>query len=115
MTYDRQLAWKQVKVERLMHVFGKTSPIKGMENPANYRNKATAVFRTTAAGKLISGVYQSATNGIVATEECMLNAKRLDRVIVAARTAAKRAGLTAYNPKTGKGFLRSVTVRTAPG
>lgn len=115
MTYDAQLRWKQVKVERLMHDLCKISVIKGMDTPLHYRNKVTAVFRTTQAGRMISGVYQSATNGIVATESCMLNSKRADRIVVAARTAAKRVGLTTYNPKTGKGFLRSITVRTARG
>ena len=33
MEYSRQLKWKQIKVERLMNVFGKVNRIVGMDNP----------------------------------------------------------------------------------
>ncbi|HHZ06314.1 MAG TPA: 23S rRNA (uracil(1939)-C(5))-methyltransferase RlmD [Clostridiales bacterium] len=113
MTYDQQLRWKEIKVERLLYSFGKINKIKAMDNPTHYRNKVQAVFRTTVGGKIISGVYQSATNGIVAVESCMLNNKRGDRIVVAVRTVMKRLGITTYNPKTDKGFVKHVLVRTA--
>lgn len=111
MHYDQQLRWKQIKVERLMNQLGKVKPIHGMENPYHYRNKVQAVFRTTVAGRVISGVYQAATNGIVAVEGCMLNQKKADRIIVAVRTVVKRLNLTTFDPKTGKGFLKHVLIR----
>lgn len=111
MPYEEQLKWKQIKVERLMNTLGKVNKIHPMNNPYHYRNKVQAVFRTTVAGKILSGVYQSSTNGIVAVEGCMLNKKKADKIIVAVRTMVKRLNITTLNPKTGKGFLKHVLVR----
>lgn len=113
MTYEEQLKWKQIKVERLMGCFKKVNRIIGMENPYHYRNKVQTLFRKTKSGKIISGVYQSSTNGIVAVESCLLNNKRADRIAIAVKTAAKRLGIKIYNPKTGEGFLKNTLVRTA--
>ena len=113
MEYSRQLKWKQIKVERLMNVFGKVNRIVGMDNPYHYRNKVQTLFRTTKGGKIISGVYQSATNGIVGVESCLLNNKRADRIAIAVKTMLKRLNISTYNPKTGEGFLKNTLIRTA--
>ena len=113
MEYSQQLKWKQIKVERLMNVFGKVNRIVGMDNPYHYRNKVQTLFRTTKGGKIISGVYQSATNGIVGVESCLLNNKRADRIAIAVKTMLKRLNISTYNPKTGEGFLKNTLIRTA--
>lgn len=113
MTYEEQLKWKQIKVERLMNCFKKANRIIGMENPYHYRNKVQTLFREAKSGKIVSGVYQSSTNGIVAVESCLLNNKRADRIAIAVKTVVKRLGIKIYNPKTGEGFLKNTLVRTA--
>ena len=113
MEYSQQLKWKQIKVERLMNGFGKVNRIVGMDNPYHYRNKVQTLFRTTKGGKIISGVYQSATNGIVGVESCLLNNKRADRIAIAVKTMLKRLNISTYNPKTGEGFLKNTLIRTA--
>lgn len=113
MSYSQQLQWKQIKVERLMNCFCKVNKIIGMENPYHYRNKVQTLFRMAKSGKIVSGVYQSATNGIVGVESCLLNNKRADKIAIAVKTVVKRLGITIYNPKTGEGFLKNTLVRTA--
>ncbi len=54
--YPEQLRFKQRKVERLLHRFGKVEPIIGMGKPCHYRNKVQAAFYTNRSGKIISGV-----------------------------------------------------------
>lgn len=113
MSYDQQLSWKQIKVERLMNYYGKVNKIIGMENPYHYRNKVQTLFRMAKSGKIVTGIYQSATNGIVGVESCLLNNKRADRIVIAVKTVVKRLGISIYNPKTGEGFLKNTLVRTA--
>ncbi|MEF2919505.1 MAG: 23S rRNA (uracil(1939)-C(5))-methyltransferase RlmD [Acutalibacteraceae bacterium] len=113
MSYDQQLTWKQIKVERLMNYYGKVNKIIGMENPYYYRNKVQTLFRMAKSGKIVTGIYQSATNGIVGVESCLLNNKRADRIVIAVKTVVKRLGISIYNPKTGEGFLKNTLVRTA--
>lgn len=113
MTYSQQLKWKQIKVERLMGTFGKVNKIIGMDTPYHYRNKVHTLFRPAKSGKIITGVYQSSTNGIVAVESCLLNNKRADRIAIAVKTVAKRLGISIYSPKTREGFLKYTLVRTA--
>lgn len=113
MTYEQQLRWKQIKVERLLGKFCKVNRIIGMKSPYHYRNTVHTLFRPTVSGKIVSGVYQSSTNGIVGVESCLLNNKRADRIAIAVKTVAKRLGISIYNPKTGKGFLKNTFVRVS--
>lgn len=113
MTYEQQLKWKQIKVERLLGKFCKVNRIIGMKNPYHYRNTVHTLFRPTVRGKIVSGVYQSSTNGIVGVESCLLNNKRADRIAIAVKTVAKRLGISIYNPKTGKGFFKNTFVRVS--
>ena len=39
LDYDKQLAEKQRRVEKLISKYGKVDKIIGMDNPYNYRNK----------------------------------------------------------------------------
>ena len=82
LPYARQLEIKQGKVVRLMGRFGHVEPIFGMEEPYHYRNKVQAAFGTDAHGKIISGVYQSSTHRIVNVDDCMLEDKTADAIIV---------------------------------
>lgn len=55
MSYDRQLRWKQARVEILLKKFCKVDKIIGMDEPYHYRNKVQAAFGRTKSGKIISG------------------------------------------------------------
>lgn len=111
MTYEQQLSFKQAKTIKYLGKFGHVEEIIGMEEPYHYRNKVQAAFGTTRGGKIISGVYQSASHNIVLVDECKLEDKIADKIIVDIRNMLPKFKLTAYNEDTGKGFLRHVLVK----
>ncbi len=111
MTYAEQLSFKQAKTIKYLGRFGHVEEIIGMDEPYHYRNKVQAAFGTTRGGKIISGVYQSSSHNIVLVDECMLEDKTADKIIVDIRKMLPKFKLTAYNEDTGKGFLRHVLVK----
>lgn len=111
LSYPEQLRLKQNKVVKLLKSFGKVAPVIGMDNPYHYRNKVQAAFGTTRGGKLISGIYQSSSHRIVAVDECLLEDKTADAIIVGIRKLLPSFKLTAYNEDTRRGFLRHVLVK----
>ena len=113
LSYPEQLSYKQVKVIRLLKNFGHVREIIGMDNPYHYRNKIQSAFGTDRHGNIISGVYQSSTHNIVPVDSCLLENENADRIIVTIRKMLKAFHLTAYNDKTGRGFLRHILIRTA--
>lgn len=110
MTYPEQLSFKQVKAIRCLGSFGHVEEIIGMENPTHYRNKVQAAFGYRN-GRIISGVYQSSSHNIVPVNECMLEDKVADSIIVSIRRLLPKYKLTTYNEDTGRGFLRHVLVK----
>lgn len=111
MSYPEQLSYKQAKVIRLLGKFCRVNEIIGMENPYNYRNKVQAAFGMTRGGKIISGVYQSKSHRIVCIDECRLEDKKADEIIVTIRNMMKHYRMIPYNEDTGVGFLRHVLVK----
>ena len=111
LSYEKQLEFKQNKVEKLLERFCRVNPIVGMENPYHYRNKVQAAFRTDRNGKIISGVYQSGTHRIVGIDSCQIEDVTADKIIVAVRRLLPSFKLSTYNEDTGKGFLRHVLVK----
>lgn len=110
MTYAEQLSFKQVKAIKNLGRFGHVEEIIGMENPVHYRNKVQAAFGWRN-GRIISGVYQSSTHNIIPVDECLLEDKLADSIIVTVRKMLPKYKLTSYNEDTGKGFLRHVLVK----
>ena len=111
MSYPEQLSYKQAKVIRLLGKFCRVNEIIGMEKPYNYRNKVQAAFGITKGGKIISGVYQSKSHRIVCIDECRLEDKKADEIIVTIRNMMKHYRMIPYNEDTGFGFLRHVLVK----
>ncbi len=111
LSYEEQLRFKQNKVVKLLKSFGRVEPIIGMDNPYHYRNKVQAAFFTDRNGKIKSGVYQSGTHRIVSVDDCQIEDKLADEIIVAIRKMLPSFRLTTYNEDTRKGFLRHVLVK----
>lgn len=111
MDYSRQLRWKQGKVDKLLSPFCRPLPILGMEHPYHYRNKVQAAFGLNRNRRIISGVYQSSSGRIAATDRCLLEDPRADRIVVSIRKLMEQQRILPYDPRTGRGFLRHVLVR----
>ena len=110
LTYEEQLHLKLVKLIAMLGRYGHVSEIIGMEDPYHYRNKVQAAFGMKD-GRIISGVYQSATHRIVPTDECLLEDRIADAIVVTVRKLCPGFKIKAFDLRTGRGFLRHVMVR----
>lgn len=110
LSYNDQLRHKQVKLIRLLGVFGHVEEIIGMENPTHYRNKVQAVF-TVRNGKLVSGIYQSSTGSIVPVESCLIEDEVADSIISTLCRLFTSFKIKPYDRLSGRGFLRHVLIK----
>ena len=110
MTYPEQLKYKQIKCIKLLGKFCHVKEIMGMENPTHYRCKVQAAFGRDKTG-IISGVYQSSTHKIVPIDECMIEDKQADEIIVTIRKLLKSFKLKPFDENNMTGFLRHVLIR----
>lgn len=115
LSYEGQLKWKQKMVENVMRRLGKIDapvhPVKGMQNPWNYRNKSQIPFAKDEAGKLVAGFYKTKSHSIVDMERCLIQMDEADRVLDALKYDLARLGVTPYDEKSHQGQLRHVVVR----
>ncbi len=112
LSYPEQLSLKQSKIIKLMGKYCHVENIIGMDKPTHYRNKTSAVFKLTQPNRrIISGVYQSTTGGIVTNDECVLENKKSSQIIKHLRKLMPEFKLFPYDSYTGKGNLKHVTVR----
>ena len=110
LTYEEQLRLKQVKLIAQLGRYGHVDEIVPMENPYHYRNKTQAAFGMRD-GKVISGVYQSATGRIVPVDSCLLEDEKSDEIVVTIRNMCRGFKVQPFDLRTGRGFLRHVMVR----
>ncbi len=112
LEYRDQLALKQRICVKELGRFCRVEDIIGMDDPARYRNKLQAVFGFER-GKIVSGVWQSKDRRIAVTDDCLIEDELSCRIVVTIRELMRSFKLTAYDMRTGRGFLRSVQVRRA--
>ena len=112
LPYEEQLLFKQRMAVSLLGEFGYVEDIIGMEDPTHYRNKVHAAFGIDRRrNKIISGIYQSGNHTIVPVDECMIEDKISDEIILDIRKMLPSFKIQAYDERTGTGFLRHVLVK----
>lgn len=109
--YEEQLMLKEKQVKDLLGNKIHINPIKGMENPYNYRNKVHAVFHMDRKGNAISGVYEAGTHNVVPVEKCFIEDEKADQIIGSIRDLLKSFKIRPYNEDTRDGLLRHVLIR----
>ena len=83
-----------------------------MEDPTHYRCKVQAAFSYDYRHRrLISGVYQSNSHRVVPVNDCLIENKTADEIIVFIRRLAQSFKFQAYDEDSKRGFLRHVQVR----
>lgn len=112
MPYEEQLKKKQRAAEQFLKKYGKVCRITGMENPEHYRNKVHAAFAFHKGQGIVSGIYQEGTHHVISVDECLLEDRKADEIIVSIRQLAKSFKIRAYDEDTGYGLLRHVLIRT---
>lgn len=109
MSYDEQLRFKRQKVQdvikRIAHLDLEVLPVKGMEEPYFYRNKAQIPFCYTD-GHLHSGFYRINSNTIIDMDTCCIQSKEINQIYADVRQVLLRYPHLAYS-------LRHVLIKHA--
>ena len=120
MSYERQLAFKEQKVRGNLERLGGfdremldqvMEPIRGMDNPFGYRNKAQFPFGTDKEGNPVTGFYAGRTHDIIANTDCALGVPVNQEILEIILDFMKAEGVPAYDEKTGKGLIRHALIR----
>lgn len=109
--YAEQLKAKETRFRKLMEPYCKPEPIIGMEQPTHYRNKVHAAFGEDRRHNVISGIYEANSHRIVPVDNCLIENKKADEIIVSIRGLLRSFKIRPYNEDTGYGLLRHVLVR----
>lgn len=116
LSYEGQLKWKQNMVENVMKRIGKIEvpvlPVKGMDNPWHYRNKAQIPFGMNGDVP-IAGFYKTKSHHIVDTNRCLIQGEEADAILEGLKPKLWSLGLTPYDEISKRGILRHVVVRKA--
>ena len=112
ISYEKELADKQKRLQKLLGVYGKVNPILGMEVPLHYRNKVHAVLGYQK-GKVLSGTYSAGSHHLVPVEHCQLDDPAADEIILTIRELVRSFKIRVYDEDSGYGLLRHILIRTA--
>lgn len=120
LSYKKQLAFKQAKVENNLVRIGGFSPelirkimepVIGMDNPWHYRNKAQYPFGYSKEGEIITGFYAGRTHSIIANTDCLLGAPENKEILEIILEHMKQHHVSAYREESGGGLVRHVLIR----
>jgi len=117
LPYERQLQIKQSQVQdalqRIGHLDGFTlQPIVPAIAPWRYRNKLEYSFGTDPAGRLVCGFHAAGRwDQIAEITSCRLASEAANQAREQIVRWCRAQGLTAYDRRTGQGFLRNLVVR----
>ena len=111
LPYSEQLLHKQRQLVSLLGEFCHVNDIFGMDEPTHYRNKVCAAFGLDRQRHIISGIYQTGSHSIIPVDECMIEDKIADGIIVDIRNMLRSFKIQAFDERTGTGWLRHVLVR----
>jgi 23S rRNA (uracil1939-C5)-methyltransferase len=120
LPYERQLAVKQEQVDDALRRLGKLDgyelePIVPAVEQWRYRNKLEYSFGTEGTaeqGELIFGFHAPGEwDRIVRIDDCLIASEAGNRVRDQVLAWCRDQGLTAYDRRTRRGFLRNLVVR----
>lgn len=120
MSYERQLEFKQKKVQDNLVRIGEfdpelieqvMEPAIGMEEPFGYRNKAQFPFGTDKEGNPVVGFYAGRTHDIIANTDCALGVPVNRNILEIILAFMKKYHIFSYDEKTGKGLIRHALIR----
>lgn len=120
LSYEKQLSFKQEKVENNLIRIGGFAPEKirqimepaiGMKEPWHYRNKAQYPFGYSREGEIVTGFYAGRTHSIIANTDCLIGAPENKKILEVILQHMEQYHVTAYDEKTGQGLVRHVLIR----
>jgi 23S rRNA (uracil1939-C5)-methyltransferase len=117
LPYERQLEEKQRQVREALERYGgfAAPPVRDIvpaQQTWRYRNKLEYSFGESEDGELVLGFHKPGRwNEIDDVTVDVLASEEVDPVRNAARAWAREEGLSAWDRRTGAGFLRNLVVR----
>ncbi len=112
LPYAEQLLHKQRRAVSVLGELGHVENIIGMDEPTHYRNKVHAALAyDRAKNKTISGIYQPGSHRIVPVDECMIEDKLADEIIVDIRRMLPEFKIQVFDERGGSGWLRHILIR----
>jgi 23S rRNA (uracil1939-C5)-methyltransferase len=117
LPYERQLEVKQAQVDEALRRIGRLDgftlePILPAVAPWRYRNKLEYSFGRDDDGRLVCGFHApGGWEEIVEIEDCLLASNAANEVRERIVDWCRVRGLTAYDRRSGAGFLRNLVMR----
>jgi 23S rRNA (uracil1939-C5)-methyltransferase len=117
LSYERQLEVKAEQVADALKRIGKLEdfelePIVPAVEQWRYRNKLEYSFGTSEEGELVCGFHAPGRwNDIVPMTDCKLASERSNELREQVLAFCKAQGLTAWDRRDHRGFLRNVVIR----
>lgn len=116
LSYDEQLNIKSKFIQTNLKKIAKIENIKvpkaiGMDNPFNYRNKAS--FPINFTDKVNIGFYKPRSHNIINIDNCLIQNPINNIIIQKTKTFIKENNISIYDENTGKGDLRHIVTRIA--
>src|SRR4051812_10580703 len=117
LPYERQLAIKAEQVDdalrRIGHLDGyELEPIVGADEQWRYRNKLEFSFGTDDDGTLVCGFHAPGSwERIEHLDDCLLQSERGNEARRAVLDWCRAQGLSAYDRREQRGFLRNLVIR----
>jgi 23S rRNA (uracil1939-C5)-methyltransferase len=117
LSYERQLEVKQAQVQEALRRIGKLEafalePIVPAVSQWRYRNKLEYSFGADASGELVCGFHAPGRwDEIVPVADCLLASEPANAAREQIVSWCRVQGLSAYDRRSGEGFLRNLVVR----
>ncbi len=115
MTYEAQLDFKQQQVEKAVKRIGgfedlEVKPVKGMENPSKYRNKAQIPVRKVNE-RLELGFFRRNSHDLIPIEDFYIQEPEIDAALVAIKPILERFNVKPFDEEKQTGNLRNIVIR----
>ncbi len=116
LSYDEQLNIKSKFIQTNLKKIAKIENIKvpkaiGMDNPFNYRNKAS--FPINFTDKVNIGFYKPRSHNIINIDNCLIQNSINNIIIQKTKNFIKESNISIYDENTSKGDLRHIVTRIA--
>ena len=116
LDYNQQLNIKSKFIQSNLKKIAKIEDIKvpvaiGMDNPFNYRNKAS--FPINFTDKINIGFYKPRSHNIINIDNCIIQNPINNIIIEKTREFIKESNISIYDENSGKGDLRHIVTRVA--
>jgi 23S rRNA (uracil1939-C5)-methyltransferase len=116
INYQAQLEHKREIVRDNIERIGKLkdikiNPVKGMENPLFYRNKAQFPLGLDKDNNVITGFYAPGSHDIIDINDCGIQHPLINRISRETIKLLEEYGTSIYDEKVHKGLMRYLVVR----